>query len=82
MSVEGSWRVGHVGRDMMYYEEFLDGEWQRIAVDGEMLMGRPHHAIYVNHVTFPAWAADRRAEIIDRIKIGFPEPDYEYDEVH
>lgn len=82
MGVEGSWRVGHVGRDMMYYEEFRDGAWQRISIDGDMLTGRPHHIIYLNHITFPVWAADRRGEIIERIRIGFPETDYEYDEIH
>ena len=82
MGSEGSWRVGHVGRDMMYYEEFRDGAWQRISVDGDMLTGRAHHVIYFNHITIPAWAEGRRDEIFERIKTGFPEPDYEYDDIH
>lgn len=76
------WRVGHTGRDMMYYEEKIDGTWQRIAIDGEMLMGRAHHVIYFKSATdwqrYPEWARHRRAEIIARIKIQFREPDYEY----
>ncbi len=82
MAADGAWRVGHTGRDMMYYEEFRGGEWQRISVDGEMLIGRAHHVIYFRHITFPDWAGGREAEIIDRIKIRFCEPDYEYDEVN
>ena len=30
------WRVGHEGRDQMYYEELHHGTWERIDVDGEM----------------------------------------------
>jgi hypothetical protein len=36
------WRVGHQGRDQMYYEELHQGAWKRIEIDGEMLMGRAH----------------------------------------
>ncbi len=82
MATEGSWRVGHTGRDMMYYDEFRDGEWLRIDVDGEMLIGRAHHMIFFNHITFPDWAAGRRDEIVARIKSAFREPDYEYDEIN
>ena len=77
------WRVGHRGRDGMYYEEFHEGVWQRIDVDGEMLMGRAHHVIYFASTEqwqrYPDWARERRDEIIARIKCGFREPDYEYE---
>jgi hypothetical protein len=36
------WRVGHRGRDQMFYEERHDGRWQWIELDGEMLTGRAH----------------------------------------
>lgn len=76
------WRVGHRGRDMMYYEEKHDGEWRRINLDGEMLTGRAHHVIYfADEETwrrYPEWAAHRRDEIIARVKSRFREPDYEY----
>lgn len=76
------WRVGHTGRDMMYYEELHNGEWQRIAIDGEMLTGRAHHIIFfADEATwqrYPEWARQRRDEIIARIKSRFREPDYEY----
>lgn len=76
------WRVGHQGRDGMYYEEFRNGTWHRIAIDGEMLMGRAHHVIYFSSPEqwqkYPAWAAGRRDEIIARIKSEFTTPDYEY----
>jgi hypothetical protein len=77
---ERGWRVGHEGRDSMYYEEKHGGSWRRMRIDGEMLMGRPHHVIYFGSTRFPDWAEGRREEIIGRIKAGFPEPDYEYDE--
>lgn len=76
------WRVGHQGRDEMYYEEHRDGTWQRIRVSGEMLMGRAHHVIYFDSpqvwLNHPAWAQGRRDEIITRIKSEFRAPDYEY----
>ena len=72
------WRVGHAGRDAMYYEEFRDGTWQRIDIDGEILMGKAHHAIYFDSIELPDWAAGRRDEIIERIKSEFRQPQYEY----
>ena len=77
------WRVGHQGRDRMYYEEWHGFGWQRIDIDGEMLMGRSHHVIYFaspeRWLNYPEWARHRRDEIIARIKSEFREPDYEYD---
>jgi len=76
------WRVGHQGRDEMYYEERIDGVWQRIRISGEMLMGRAHHVIYFASppawAQYPEWARHRRDEIIARIKSEFRPPDYEY----
>jgi hypothetical protein len=77
-----TWRVGHHGRDAMYYEEMIGGSWQRIDIDGEMLMGRAHHVIYFASAEqwqrYPEWARHRRNDIIARIKSEFREPDYEY----
>lgn len=76
------WRVGHQGRDRMYYEELHDGAWRRIDIDGEMLMGRAHHVIYFatpeRWLMYPPWARDRRDEIVARITSEFREPDYAY----
>jgi hypothetical protein len=76
------WRVGHQGRDEMYYEEWSHGGWQRIRIEGEMLMGRAHHVIYFASpqawLNYPEWARHRRDEIISRIKSVFCPPDYEY----
>ena len=76
------WRVGHHGRDMMYYEEWIGGAWQRIDIDGEMLMGPAHHVIYFRTASawqaYPEWARNRREEIIARIKAEFRAPEYEY----
>ena len=77
-----AWRVGHTGRDCMYYEERIDGRWQRLEISGEMLMGPAHHVIYFasNEAWngYPEWARGRRAEIIPRIKSSFRAPEYEY----
>lgn len=79
---DGGWRVGHVGRDCMYYEEHINGRWERIEISGEMLMGPAHHVIYFaspqRWTDYPAWAVTRRTEIIQRIKSRFRPPDYEY----
>ena len=81
-SGDAGWRVGHRGRDQMYYEEFLNERWQRIEIDGEMLMGRAHHVIYFASAegwqSYPGWAQHRRDEIIARLKSKFRPPDYEY----
>jgi hypothetical protein len=80
------WRVGHQGRDQMYYEELHDGVWRRIDIDGEMLMGPARHVISFaspgRWQEFPEWARDRRAEIIGRITSEFRPPDYEYSGLH
>lgn len=79
---ERGWRVGHQGRDRMYYEELRDGAWRRIDLDGEMLMGRAHHVIYFasleRWLLYPEWARDRRSEIIARVTSELRPPDYEY----
>ena len=76
------WRVGHRGRDQMYYEELVAGRWERLEVDGEMLTGRAHHVIYFaspgRWAGYPAWARSRREEIVARIKMEFHPPDYEH----
>lgn len=82
-SLEPGWRVGHSGRDMMYYEEARDDRWERIEISGEMLMGPAHHVIYFDspeawEKRVPDWARRRRDEIIARIKSAFRPPDYEY----
>lgn len=67
----------------MYYEELRGGAWERLDIDGEMLMGRAHHVIYFaspeQWLRYPVWARARRDEIIARITSEFREPDYEYD---
>lgn len=76
------WRVGHHGRDNLYYEEWQRGRWHRIEIDGEMLTGRAHHVIYFpapeRWQSYPEWARHRRSEIIERIKSTLQPPGYEY----
>jgi hypothetical protein len=78
------WRVGHRGRDEMFYEEVVNGRWERIWLDGEMLCGKAHHVIYFpsnkQWETFPVWTRGRQAEIFARIKHEFASPGYEYQE--
>jgi hypothetical protein len=80
---EEHWRVGHLGRHSIFYEEYRDGKWERIEISGEMLLGRTHHVIYFGNAEEwnqqPSWAHHRRDEIIDRIKTTFQVPSYEYD---
>jgi hypothetical protein len=72
------WRVGHQGRDQMFYEEFSDEEWKRIKIDGEMLTGKAHHVVYLSSIKYPDWAQQRMGEINSRIMSEFKEPGYEY----
>lgn len=76
------WRVGHQGRDGMYYEEEVGNAWRRIDIDGELLTGRAHHAVYLagpeQWQQYPDWARDRRDEIVARIRSQFRPPDYDY----
>ena len=82
LETERGWRVGHRGRDCMFYEERIGGVWQRIDLSGEMLMGRAHHVIYFPTAEawtkLPEWARHRREEILARIQSEFREPDYDY----
>lgn len=76
------WRVGHRGRDDLFYEERHRGRWRRIEIPGEMLTGRAHHVVYVpgpeRWRAYPDWARDRRDEIVARIRSELRAPDYEY----
>lgn len=78
------WRVGHRGRDEMFYDEMVNGRWERIWIDGEMLCGKAHHVIYFPSDTqwekFPDWTRGRQVEIVARIKQEFAPPGYEYRE--
>lgn len=80
----GKWRVGHHGRDGVYYEERHFGVWRRIEIEGEMLTGRAHHVLYFRSPArwreYPDWARERRDEIIARVKSALRPPEYEYDE--
>ncbi len=78
------WRVGHAGRDQMFYEELVEGSWKRIPIDGEMLIGDAHHVIYFpsrkEWEAMPEWTRGRRKEIVTRIKERFTAPGYEYED--
>ena len=78
------WRVRHVGRDSLSYDELHDGVWAGFAIGGEgLLFGPPHFVIYFESPehwrNYPQWARGRRDEIISRIKSELRPPDYEYE---
>ena len=79
------WRFRPAGRDQFCYQELIDGQWTSITIDGSLLSGRPRHVIYMPTIEawgqLPAWARNRRAEIIARIKTQCPEPEYKYTNV-
>ncbi|HKP76692.1 MAG TPA: hypothetical protein VJT67_14275 [Longimicrobiaceae bacterium] len=77
------WTVEHSGRDRIVYRERVRDRLEDCQLDGEMLMGTPHHVIYVPsqagwEYTAPAWARGRREEIVARIRSRLREPGYEY----
>ena len=79
------WRVGHEGRDSMYYEEAdSGGVWRRLELGGEMIVvGKAHHAIYLPgegkwRRESPDWAKERREEIVERIRGELRPPGYLY----
>jgi hypothetical protein len=78
------WTVEHSGRDRIVYREVVRGRLEDFVLDGEMLMGTPHHVVYVPGAekwehTAPAWARGRREEIVARIRSRLREPGYEYE---
>jgi len=78
------WRVGHIGRDEMFYEEMIGGKWERILISGETCCGDAHHVIYFpseeQWESMPEWTRGRQLEIVSRIKKEFKPPGYEYQE--
>lgn len=77
-----TWRCGHQGKDLLYYEEWGDGQWRRLVIDGELLAARdPHHLVFLPSETdwqrLPDWARGRRAEILQRVRQGLG-PGYEF----
>ncbi|GEP44706.1 hypothetical protein [Brevifollis gellanilyticus] len=74
------WRVGSSGRDEIFYEEKVEGEWKRITIYAEMLVGKVHRIIDLSSIQFPEWARSREDKIIARIKSEYAPPRYEYDE--
>ena len=87
MPQQTEWRVGHIGRDTMFYEELHEGNWRRLPIDGEVRFGGvAHHVIWLRSEriwqSYPAWARERRSEIVARIVERFAEPGYEYQIIH
>lgn len=80
----GWWGVGHRGRDAFFYREAVQGRVEQIEIGGEMLVGTPHHVIYIPKEAewerrYPQWARGRRREIVGRITSELRPPEYEYD---
>lgn len=76
------WRVRNLGRDIISYQEKINGEWKKIEIDGEILMGEKSKVLYFKSEKkwseYPEWAKNR-AKIIERVKLKFPEKYNEYE---
>ena len=76
------WTVLHKGRDRIVYVELYDDTPRELVIPGEKLVGTGH-VIYVPSEAAwqecqPEWAAARRTEILSRVRLALPPPDYEY----
>lgn len=79
------WRAGHRSRDSLFYEEIVEGRWQRIIIDGQM----PFSSCDVRHIVWfpsetewtklPDWTMGRRDLILQRMKQELAPPDYKYE---
>lgn len=78
------WRVRRKGRGGISYEQKVEGKWEQIEVDGELLLGKINLVLYfeteIGWTKYPKWAQNRN-EILSRIKSKFPPKttDYEND---
>ncbi len=69
----------------MFYDELIDGAWERIVIDGEMQcgLGDPKHLIWFptedQWAKLPLWTRGRREEILERIHSEMKPPRYEYE---
>jgi len=70
------WRVGHQGRDSLFYDELIEGEWKRIIIDGEMQCSdeNPQHVVWFPSADewnkLSSWAVGRREQILGRVRVG------------
>src|SRR4051794_30860598 len=65
------WNVRHSGLHVLSYCEIVDSKLEEVVIDGERLVGKPHHALYIyGHSQwdrrYPEWARGRRDEILQR----------------
>mgnify|MGYP001804205274 CR=1 FL=1 len=76
------WRVRALGRDRISYQERINNEWEKIEIEGELLIGKISKVIYFKTekewTSYPEWAQNR-TEIIERIKIEHPPNITEYE---
>jgi len=78
------WNAYRSGRDGITYAQKVDGKWERIEIDGEMLTGKISHVIYFKSekqwTEYPNWAQNRM-EIINRVKLKYPANRTEYENI-
>ena len=77
------WNIRHDGLHVIRYSEFVRLNIEEIVIDGEILVGTPHHALYIYGPAewdrrYPDWAHGRRDEIVRRIRSKCPDSEYEY----
>ena len=81
LASRGFWVAGK-GRDNIEYQERRNGKIERLTVYGERMAIGPH-LVYVPdeeswQLEAPAWARNRRDEIVGRIKLMLGTRKYEY----
>jgi hypothetical protein len=77
------WNVRPSGRHVISYCEVVGTKIEEVVIDGEILAGKPHHALYILSPSewdrqYPEWARGRRDEILQRIRSKCPDSEYEY----
>lgn len=76
------WRFHRHDRGGYLYSEWHDGTWRTLRIDGETRVGRTRQVFYLPTPEawrlLPAWANQRRDEIIARLQSACPPPVYAY----
>ena len=77
------WRFRPRGREEYAYQEWSGGTWRTLGIKTEVRAGRPQRVFRLPSVAdwdrLPAWARDRRGEIVARMQRACPEPAYGYE---
>jgi hypothetical protein len=77
------WNVRLSGLHALSYCEVVDSKAEEVVIDGELLVGKPHHVLYIYGASewdrrYPEWARGRRDEILQRIRSKCPDSGYSF----